>query len=125
MSHTKGLPSSYFAPDSDQKWRSRKSRRTEQVHTTLPLSFLPALNHGCHSSCASKYSDYCIKRTKINSKSHCLQITELKFSLTHIYIESQKHLSILHQSLWKTYIRSTNSVFSEQKHIVVIVDIGL
>lgn len=27
MTHTKGLTSSYFAPDSDQKWRSGKSRR--------------------------------------------------------------------------------------------------
>lgn len=87
MSYNKDLPSSYFAPDRDQMWRSRKSRRTDQVHTILPMSFLPALNHGCHSSHVSKYSDYCAKRTKVNSKSQCFQMNKLKFSLVNIYID--------------------------------------
>lgn len=123
MSHTKGLPSSYFAPDSDQKvevWEEEKKK-----HTILASIFLPALNHGCHSSCVCKYSDYCTKGTKTNSKSQCFQITKLKFSLTNIYIDPQKHFHILHKSLWKTLIKSTNSFFSEHSHIVVIVDIGM
>lgn len=125
MSHNKDLPSSYFAPDRDQMWRSRKSRRTDQVHTILPMSFLPALNHRCHSSHVSKYSDYCAKRTKVNSKSQNPKINKLKFNLVNIYIDSQKHFHILHQSLWKTLIQSINSGFSEQKCIAVIVDIGM
>lgn len=122
MSHTKGLPSSFFAPDSDQKWRSGKSRRKKTQY--FPRVFYQLLIMDVTVPVFLN-TDYCTKRTKINSKSQCFQMTKLKYSLTNIYIDPQKHFHILHQSLWKTLIKSTNSVFSEQKHIAVIVDIGM
>lgn len=87
--------------------------RAEQIstHTTFPEYSSSPKSQISQFLCISIYSDYCTKRAKINSKSQCFQITKLKFRLANIYIDPQKHFHILHQSLWKTLIKSTNSLF--------------